>query len=222
MPSPQFRRALTLGGLTAIAAAAVVLMTPSGHGLDNVWMFLAYLVPFILATETIASLRAEWFIRWRLAEITGVASFALVFCAFVPRMFDRVIVEDFDGFYALMRALAPLLILAIALQHRLGGGHAGAVRRIAYASLLVMLSGIEDLLFWVWRGDPVPDQWDWADHMTVLLGHVASRPEAYVFIGLHLMAALMVLLWRTPVASRTGGQRRQGIGIASSLPARRR
>jgi len=66
-----------------------------------------------------------------------------------------------------------------------------------------MLSGIEDLLFWVWRGEPVPDQWDWADHITVLLGHVASRAEAYVFIGLHLLVAVIVLLWRRPAALRS-------------------
>jgi hypothetical protein len=102
-----------------------------------------------------------------------------------------------------MRALVPLLILAIALPYRLGGGGSGAVRRMSYASLLVMLSGIEDLLFWVWRGSPVPDRWDWADHLTVLLGHMAGRTEAYVLIGLHLAAAVFVLRW----PFRTAGAR---------------
>jgi hypothetical protein len=189
------RRVIVFGALAVLAAGALVLAVPKGHPLDSAWLLLAYLAPFVFATEAVAALRPEWFARWRLAEISGVASFALIFCVFVPKMFDRVIANDFNGFYALMRVLAPLLILAIALPYRLGGGAPAAVRRISYASLLVMLSGIEDLLFWVWRGAPIPEHWDWADHITVLLGHVASRPEAYAFIGLHLVAALAVLLW---------------------------
>jgi hypothetical protein len=160
-------------------------------------------VPFVLATETVAVLDRAWFARWRLAELVALATFAMVFCVFVPKMFGRVIADDFAGFYALMRTLVPLLILAIVVPYRLGGGSAGAVRRMAYACLLVMLSGIEDLLFWVWRGVPVPVRWDWADHMTVILGHVASQPEAFVFIGLHLAAAAAVLVW----PSRTAGAR---------------
>jgi hypothetical protein len=197
------RRALILGGLTALTAGALVVAVPGGHKLDSWWLLLAYLVPFVLATETVAVLERAWFARWRLAELVALATFAVVFCVFVPKMFGRVIADDFAGFYALMRTLVPLLILAIVVPYRLGGGSAGAVRRVAYACLLVMLSGIEDLLFWVWRGVPVPARWDWADHMTVVLGHVASQPEALVFIGLHLSAAAAVLVW----PSRTAGAR---------------
>ena len=192
-PAAPLGRAVLLGGLTLLTAAAVALGGPDGPELGNLWWLLAHLVPFVLATETIAVLEPRWFARWRLTELAAVASFALVFCVFVPKMFDRVLADDFDGFYGLMRTLAPLLILTIALPYRLGGGQADAVRRMSYASLLVMLSGIEDLLFWVWRGSPIPAQWDWAQHMTVVLGHVASRTEAYVFIGAHLAAAAVVL-----------------------------
>ena len=82
------------------------------------------------------------------------------------------------------------------------------MRRAAYASLLVMLSGIEDLLFFVWRGEPVPARWDWADHLTVLFGHVASRTEAYAFVAVHLVAAVLVLALpfgrRVPPVGRQG------------------
>jgi hypothetical protein len=183
---------------TLAAGVLLVALAPDGKQLDSLWLFLAYLVPFVLAAETIAALDPRWLQRWRLPEVVGVLTFAAVFCGFVPRMFDRVIAEDFDGFYALVRVLAPLLILAFALHQRLGGAAAATVRRISYASILVMLSGLEDLMFWVWRGQPVPQRWDWADHMTVRLGHVASRTEAFVFIAVHLAAAVAVLCWRSP------------------------
>lgn len=205
MPAPgTIGRAAGLGALTVATAAVVALTGPAGPQLDSVWWLLAHLVPFVLATETIVALRPEWFARWRLAELAAVASFALVFCVFVPKMFDRVLADDFDGFYGLMRTLAPLLILTIVLPYRLGGGRAGAVRRMSYASLLLMLSGIEDLLFWVWRDAPIPARWDWAGHMTVVLGHVASRTEAYAFIGVHLAAALAVLVAPVGLLRRRG------------------
>jgi hypothetical protein len=188
-------RAVVLGIAAVVAAGVLVVVQPSGGHLAHWWLLVAYLVPFVLAVETIVALPGTWFGRWRLGEIAVVASFALVFCVFVPKMFGRVLADDFDGFYALMRIVTPLLILALALAYRLGGGRPASIRRAAYASLLVMLSGIEDLMFWVWRGAPVPARWDWADHMTVLLGHVASRTEAYAFIGVHLVAAVAVLAW---------------------------
>lgn len=191
------RRTLLTGAAAGLCAVGVVVAVPGGHELDNVLVFLAYLVPFFLAVETVASIQPTWFARGRLTELVGVGGFVLVFLVFVPKMFDRVLADDYDGFYAQMRILTPLLILLFALQYRLGGGAAGSVRRMAYASLLVMLSGIEDLLFHVWRGGPIPARWDWADHMTVRLGHVASRTEAYVFIAVHLLAAAAVLLWPT-------------------------
>ena len=197
---------------TLVSGVLLVALAPGGKQLDSLWLFLAYLVPFVLAAETIAALDPQWLSRWRLPEVVGVLTFTAVFCGFVPRMFDRVIADDFDGFYELVRILAPLLILAFALHQRLGGSAAATVRRISYASILVMLSGLEDLSFWLWRGQPVPQRWDWADHMTVRLGHVASRTEAYVFIAAHLVAAVAVLCWPSP--PRAAGARSSSPGAA--------
>ncbi|MGI5176912.1 hypothetical protein ACQEVZ_11320 [Dactylosporangium sp. CA-152071] len=192
------KRFFGLVAATLVSGVLLVALAPDGKQLDSLWLFLAYLLPFVLATETIAALDPVWLRRWRLPEVVGVLTFTAVFCGFVPRMFDRVIADDFEGFYSLVRVLAPLLILAFALHQRLGGSAAATVRRICYASILVMLSGLEDLSFWLWRGQPVPQRWDWADHMTVRLGHVASRTEAYVFIAAHLVAAVAVLCWPSP------------------------
>ena len=201
------RRFALLAGATFVSGLLLVGLAPDGKQLDSLWLFLAYLVPFVFAAETVAALDPGWLRRWRLREVIGVLTFTVFFCGFVPRMFDRVIAEDFDGFYSLVRVLAPLIILAFALHQRLGGAPAATVRRISYASLLVMLSGLEDLMFWVWRGRPVPQEWDWAEHMTVRLGHVASRTEAYVFIAVHLVLAVAVLCWparrRVPPAAVT-------------------
>ena len=56
-----------------------------------------------------------------------------------------------------------------------------------------MLSGLEDTLFWVWRGDAVPERWTWASHINVFFGHVVTRGTAYTFMAVHLVLAALIL-----------------------------
>lgn len=208
-------RTVVLAVLTLVSAATVYVAFPKQQTLGNVGVLLAHLVPFVFATETIASLKPAWFERWRLRELTQIVTLAIVFFGFVPMLFHKVIAQtlDFDKFYYLMLTLVPLLILTWALHFRLGGGNPGAVRRAAYANLLLMLSGIEDVMFWVWQHKPVPEHFTWASHINVFLGHVATRADAYVFIAIHVvLAALIVFLpdrfWRRLGAAITGLVRR--------------
>jgi len=198
LPQSQWRgvvRCLVLAAGALASAAYVAVAFPKQQEIANVWVLLAHLVPFVFGTELVASLRPEWFRRGRLTELIQIATFVVVFCYFVPRMFDRFIATDFDTFYYLLLTLMPLLILAFAVQHRLGGGRAATVRRGAYASIMVMLSGAEDVMFWILRGRPIPERWTWASHINVFFGHVVSRDTAFIFIGIHLLlAALIVVL----------------------------
>jgi hypothetical protein len=182
-------------------------------------VLLVHLVPFVFGVELVASLRPEWFGGGRWRELIQVASFAAVFCYFVPKMFDRFIASDFDAFYYLMLTLMPLLILAFALQHRLGGGRAATVRRGAYASVLVMLSGAEDVMFWVLRGRAIPGQWTWASHINVFFGHVVSRNTAFAFIGVHLSLAALILFLPDRFWASLLWWRRSTHAAASSTPA---
>ena len=91
------------------------------------------------------------------------------------------------------------MILSLALAYRLGGGEGSGVRRLAYAMLLLMLSGLEDLAFLTVnphtdpRWTPIPEVWSWASHMTVFLGHPPTKYEAYGFIAAHVALAALVL-----------------------------
>ncbi len=182
---------LAVGALASAAYVEVAL--PKQQEMGSVLVLLAHLVPFVFGTELVASLRPEWLRRRRLPELIQVASFVAVFCYFAPKMFDRFIASDFDSFYYLMLTLMPLLILTFALQYRVGGGNASTVRRGSYASILVMLSGAEDTMFWILRGRPIPQQWTWASHINVFFGHVVTRNTAFAFIGAHLVLAALVL-----------------------------
>jgi hypothetical protein len=187
------RRVLVLGGLAVVSAAYVELALPKRQAMANAWVLVAHLIPFVFGTETIAALRPEWFTGRRWRELIQVGGFVAVFCYFVPKMFDRELAGDSDHFYYLMLTLVPFLILLFALQCRLGGGPPRTVRRAAYASMLIMLSGSEDAMFWILRHKPIPQHWTWASHINVVIGRVATRNEAFAFIAVHLMLAGLVI-----------------------------
>ena len=186
-----------LAAAAAAAAAVVWLALPREREVGSVWELLAKLVPFVLATEAIARMDGDLVRRRWLARIALPAAFLVFFCWFVPKIFYYN--EQFDRLYFYVLTLTPFVILSLALAYRLGGGAPGEVRRVAYASLLLMLSGVEDLAFLVLsphtdpRFWPIPEVWSWASHMTVFLGHPPTKAEAFAFIAVHLVLAGLVL-----------------------------
>ena len=180
-----------------IAAGVVWVALPHERELPSLWALLARLVPFVLATEAIAWLDVGLVRKARLHRLAIPATFLVVWCFFVPKIFFSS--DDFDTLYYLVVTLTPFVILALVLAYRLGGGAPGETRRLSYAMLLLMLSGLEDLAFLTInphtdpRWTPIPEVWSWATHMTVVLGHPATKYEAYVFIAVHVVLAVLVL-----------------------------
>jgi hypothetical protein len=216
-------RSLALGLLAATGVAAVTLLLPTQRSLANAGVLIAHVVPFVLAVESVAAAVPEWFQRGRTREVGAVLLFAAFLCYLVPKLFAGALSGDFDVFYSWMRTTVPYVILAIVVALRLGGASAQTVRRVGYACLLVMLSGLEDLMFLVVNRQPIPAHWTWADHMTVFLGHPASRAEAFGFIGVHLLAAAAVLTapWRGRAIARHRRPRRRRSRRTPSEPTER-
>lgn len=186
--------------VTLALAGAVYLGTPNEHGLSSLWGLLVHLAPFAGAVVTIAYLDVTWAQRLRMHLVLPALSFLVFFTYFVSHNFIFHGLDDFDRLYYNQLMMVPFIILALVLCVRLGGGRRSVVVRLAIALLLLQLSGIEDLSFLVF-GDlrteehhPIPEVWDWADHMAVRLGHHPSKVEAYVFIATHLVLAGLVLL----------------------------
>lgn len=209
-------------GLAALAAAGVVWFAmPHQKEIGSLWVLLVKLLPFVLATEAIARLDISERAR-RILGLIGIPAVFLVFFAFfVPKIFFYS--DNGPTLYYYVLTLTPFVILGLTLAYRLGGGTPAVARRVAYAMLLLMLSGIEDLAFLTLnphtdpRWTPIPDRWTWASHMTVVLGgHVPTKYQAYAFIAVHLLLAGLVLLLPgrivrsalagiTPRALRPGG-----------------
>jgi hypothetical protein len=229
--SPRTRplRFLVLAALALATAAWIWLALPHEREVRSLWVLLVKLVPFVLAVEAIAELEPAWLRRLPLARLAIPAAFLVYFCYFVPRIFFNAGDATFERLYYLVLTLTPFLILALVLAYRLGGGAAATVRRLAYAMLLLMLSGLEDLAYIkvnphtdpAWQ--QIPEVWTWAHHMTVFVGHPLTRNQAFAFIAVHVVLALLVLFlpataFRRPLArlgrrgSATGAADRRAAG----------
>jgi hypothetical protein len=204
MIPPKHRSFAIFAFLAVIAAAIVWFGLPHDREVKSLWIFLFKLVPFILAAEAVAALDVEWARRIRLPLILIPPTFLLYFLYFVPKIFfyggaNSDDPASFGSLYYNVLTLTPMIILALVLAYRLGGGTAATVRRLSYGMLLLMLSGLEDLAFLVVNQHtdpaftPIPEVWEWASHITVFIGHPPTKIEAYVFIAVHVVLALLVL-----------------------------
>lgn len=201
---PSFLRAnrVSLIALPVAAglAAGVYFGMPNEHGLSSLWGLLFHLSPFVAAVVVIAYLDVTWAQRLRMHLVLPALCFLVFFTYFISHNFVFHTLDDFDRLYYNQLMMVPFIILALTLCIRLGGGRRSVVVRLAAALLLVQLSGVEDLSFLIIadlrteESNPIPEVWDWADHMAVRLGHHPSKTEAFVFIGTHLTLAALVLL----------------------------
>lgn len=216
MPEPAPRdpsvvRFAVLAAATLASTVLVLATTPQAKELTTIWMFFFHLVPFVLAVETIAALRPAWLARGRLREVAMLVVFLGFMIFLVPNLFGQFNLQDFDRFYHWMMITAPYVIIALTLALRLGGGGSATVRRFGYAALILMVSGLEDLFYQLVNGLEIPDRWTWAQHMIVRLGgHVPTQNEAFVFIAVHVVLAVVVLTlpWRRGSRSEERPQER--------------
>ncbi|MBM7773626.1 hypothetical protein JOD54_003830 [Actinokineospora baliensis] len=199
------RTFIIITALAFAAAGAVWFGFPHQKSIPNIWVLLAKLVPFVLAVEAIAAMRFSVATKQLIARVAVPLCFLVYFAFFVPQIFFAAANEK--SFYYLVLTLTPFLILALTLSHRLGGGTPGGARRLGYAMIVLQLSGLEDLAFLTinphtdpaWT--PIPEVWTWADHMTVRLGHPATKYEAFALIIVHVVVAVLILtlpdrVWR--------------------------
>ncbi|MEV4891918.1 hypothetical protein AB0K48_21290 [Nonomuraea sp. NPDC055795] len=194
-------RVTLLAGALAVALAGVVrFVLPYEQEITSLWGFLVKLTPQLAAIVAIAWLDVEWARRLRLHLLAIPAVFLAFLLYFVPKTFMAAMdIEDksgtFEDLYLHVVVFVPFLIVALLLAYRLGGGSREGVLRTGLAMSILHVSGLEDLVAVSMnrRLDAIPEVWAWADHITVRIGHPATKYEAYAFIAAHVVAALLVL-----------------------------
>lgn len=206
------RVTLVAGGIATMLAAVVWFALPHEREVSSLAVLLFKLTPFAAASVAIAWLNLSWAHRLHLPLIAPPVCFLVFFCYFVPKIaFYSGDPDAFPDLYYHLLTLVPFVILALVLAYRLGGGSRSGVLRLSAAMLLLQLSGIEDLAFLLVndhtdpKWTPIPDVWTWASHMTVFFGQPLTQYQAYGFIGVHLVLALLVLF--LPAGVVTGASR---------------
>lgn len=201
-PGPGFLRANGAALLAAVVAVglavAVFFGMPHSRDVTSLGQLLVKLTPFVAATIAIAWLDVAWAKRLRLPLVLPPVCFLVFFLFFVPRIFHFHNEDNFEQVYYTILMLVPFIILSLVLAARLGGASRSTVLRLATAMILLQLSGLEDLAFLTnerisgtlpeW-----PQVWEWADHITVFLGHPPTNTEALIFISVHVVLAVVVL-----------------------------
>jgi hypothetical protein len=208
-------RVTLLAGALAVALAGLVrFVLPYEQEITSVWMLLVKLTPQLAAVVAVAWLDVAWARRLRLHLVALPAIFLAFLCYFVPKTFMTAMdMQDgtavFEDLYLHVVVFVPFMIVALVLSYRLGGGSREGVLRIGAATTILQMSGLEDLMAVLMnsRLDGIPELWDWAHHMTVRLGHPATREEAYAFIAVHVVLAVLALALPRRVFGRLPWQR---------------
>jgi hypothetical protein len=194
------RVALPLGVLAVALAALVRFVIPYEQEITSLWMLLVKLTPQLAALACVAWLDVAWARRLRLHLVALPAIFLAFLGYFVPATFMTALdmvdgTAEFEDLYLHVVVFVPFIMIALALAYRVGGGSREGVLRVGAAMTILQMSGLEDLVAVLLnsRLDGIPEVWDWAHHITVRLGHVATRNEAYAFIAVHVVLAVLVL-----------------------------
>ncbi|MFI7451496.1 hypothetical protein ACIBQX_28645 [Nonomuraea sp. NPDC049714] len=194
------RVALPLGVLAVALAALVRFVIPYEQEITSLWMLLVKLTPQLAALACVAWLDVAWARRLRLHLVALPAIFLAFLCYFVPATFMTALdmadgTAEFEDLYLHVVVFVPFIMIALALAYRVGGGSREGVLRVGAAMTILQMSGLEDLVAVMLnsRLDGIPEVWDWAHHITVRLGHVATRNEAYAFIAAHVVLAVLTL-----------------------------
>jgi hypothetical protein len=175
--------ALTAG---AAGATLVWLGTPHVREIESVWELAVKLLTFACLCCGIAffpgvSGRYYWVLY-------------LPFGFFVAYIFPRigyfyfVDVEKAEAgsFYTHQFLLSyPGIVLTVAAAYRLGGGSPGRCLKIAVSGVLIIFSGLLDIMWWLVNPVEVPDTID-APHITILTGGPISYGATILFVLAHI------------------------------------
>lgn len=192
------RRWLWLAAATpaAVLAGLIMVVLPPDQTLDNLAEWLFKLSPFLFAVAAVAV-----FPRGRFGPalvVVGVLAYmGYLDTALILRILEYRADGEFSVVYQFQLFVVTYIVLFGLLAFRLGGARTATVAKVGVAGVLIVISGLNDLGFWVmndWGADGRPATLDWASHIIVFTGGPPSVPVAVVFLVVHLVLAAAVVL----------------------------
>lgn len=185
----------------AALALLIMVVLPPEQTLNNLGDWLFRLSPFLLAVPTVA-LFPKVRMGPTLILLAVIAYMGYLDTEFIMRIqeFGRTVeAEDsFEPIYQFELFITTFIVLFALMAYRLGGARTANVLKTGFASILIVISGLNDLTFWalneVWAAGSRPTELPWASHIIVFVGGPPSVAGAVVFMIVHLILAGILLL----------------------------
>jgi hypothetical protein len=199
-----FQRRSWLWLVPAVPAVTLVLLImvimPPEQTLQNVGDWAFRLSPFVLAVLTVSLLPRGRF-GPALVVLGMVVYMGYLDTGIVLRILKLANAPDseqealFEHVYQFELLIATFIVLFGLFAYRMGGARTTSVLKVGVASILVVISGLNDLTFWLTNDwpDGRPEVLRWASHMIVFVGGPPSVATAVVFLVVHLALAAAVL-----------------------------
>lgn len=179
----------------AVLAGLIMVVLPPDQTLDNLAEWLFKLSPFLFAVAAVAV-----FPRGRFGPalvVVGVLAYmGYLDTALILRILEYRADGEFAVVYQFQLFVVTYIVLFGLLAYRLGGARTATVLKVGVAAVLVVISGLNDLGFWLmndWGAEGAPSTLEWASHIIVFTGGPPSVPVAVVFLAVHLVLAAAVV-----------------------------
>jgi hypothetical protein len=118
----------------------------------------------------------------------------------IDRLIDAAIAntykEQFPAFYTFNIFVNAFTVLLALFAYRLGGANAARVIKLGLSSILVIISGLNDLTMWVlypWP-DGRPFVFKWASHVAIFIGGDPNLYHMLAFLAVHIIL-ICVIMW---------------------------
>ena len=176
--------ALTVG---AAGFAVAWLATPHGRDIQAAWQLALKLVAFLCLAVAIAFFPAAGR-RW--THVLLAVPFVFFTAYLLPRIswfYYGDVDRAHDGsFYTHMYLLLyPGIVLTVAAAYRLGGGSPGRCLKVLLTGMIIIFSGLLDLMWFVANPVDLPDVID-APHINLITGGPISFGATILFTAAHL------------------------------------
>jgi len=200
---------------TVVLTLLIMVVLPPRQTLTNLGDWAFRLSPLVLGVLTVALL-PRWRFGGALLLLAPVAYMGFVDTGLVLRIleFGETTADEqvraFQSIYQWELLTATFVVLFGLTAYRMGGARTTSVLKIGIASVLVVVSGLNDVTFWLtydWP-DGRPSHLRWASHIAVFVGGPPSAATAIAFLLVHLaLAAVVVLLPLERYVDRAIGDR---------------
>ena len=181
-------------------ALLIMVIMPPEQTLQNVGDWAFRLSPFVFAVLTVSLLPRGRFGPALL--VLGVVFYmGYLDTGMVLRILDLANAPDseqdalFEHVYQFELLIATFIVLFGLFAYRMAGARTASVLKVGVASILVVISGLNDLTFWLTNDwpDGRPEVLRWASHIIVFVGGPPTVATAVVFLLVHLALAAAVL-----------------------------